>query len=69
MVQLIEDIVPPAISSKLPDNDKLIATLYIRGVTLNEIEGKFVEYSAHADARDDEIFGNDEEGQHGAQAR
>lgn len=55
----IQDVTP------LPDSATLIATLYIRGVTIEDIFGRYYELEAQADARADEIFGNDEEGQHG----
>lgn len=66
MAKLIHDVVPPTTVKVLPDNEVLIAALYIRGVTVEEIFQRFYEYEAHADARSDEYFGNDEEGQHGA---
>lgn len=45
--------------------DKLIAELHNRGVTVEDVFGQYYAMEAIADARDDEIFGNDEEGQHG----
>ena len=60
MPKLIQDVVPPATLKKLPSNEVLIAALYIRGVTVEEIFGRFYEYESHASADDD-----DEEGQHG----
>jgi len=45
--------------------DTLVAELYRRGVTMQEIFGVFYALEQMEDARLDEIFGNDEEGQHG----
>ena len=44
---------------------KIVAALHKRGVTIEDIFGIYYAIEAQADARDDEIFGNDEEGQHG----
>lgn len=65
MVKTIQDVVPPATVKHLPRNEVLIATLYIRGVTIEDIFARYYQYDAHRAARDDELFGNDEEGQHG----
>lgn len=43
----------------------LISELYHRGISVEDIFGQYYAMQAIADARDDEIFGNDEEGQHG----
>lgn len=69
MAKLIHDVVPPATLKKLPDNDTLIAALFIRGVTIEKIFGRYFEYEANVDARSDEQFGSDEEGQHGGHSR
>ena len=45
--------------------DRLIVALWRHGVTIERIFGTFYALEAMADARSDEIFGNDEEGQHG----
>lgn len=45
--------------------DMLIAELYHRGISVEDIFGQYYAMEAIRDARDDEIFGNDEEGQHG----
>lgn len=47
--------------------DVLISELYRRGVSIEDIFGQFYALEEMASARDDEIFGNDEEGQHGRQ--
>lgn len=62
MAKRIQDVVPPATMN----TEQMIATLYIRGVTIQQIFGKYYEYDEHEAARDDELFGNDEEGQHGS---
>lgn len=65
---LIQDIRPGKASQPDPDNtQELIVELFKRGVTIEQIFGQFYELEAIADARHDEIFGNDEEGQHGRQ--
>lgn len=66
MARLIQDVVPRRVLSEIP-TEELVATLYIRGVSIEDIFGKYYEYEEHTSARDDELFGNDEEGQHGAQ--
>lgn len=65
MAQLIQDVIPQYRNLATVETETLIATLYIRGVSIEDIFGRYYEYEAHADARDDELFGNDEEGQHG----
>lgn len=45
--------------------DMLISELHYRGISIEDIFGQYYAMEAIADARDDEIFGNDEEGQHG----
>lgn len=45
--------------------DVIISELYRRGVTIEEIFGRYYAITAMVDAKDDEIYGNDEEGQHG----
>lgn len=62
MAKLIQDV--SHANTKLT-NEELIATLYIRGVTIGDIFSRYFEYDAHETARNDELFGNDEEGQHG----
>lgn len=77
MGKLIQDVIPvnnlPAYlrgygsrSLRRCRTDKLIAELHHRGITIEDIFGQYYAMEAIADARDDEIFGNDEEGQHGA---
>ena len=61
MAKRIQDVVPPTTMT----TEQMIAALYIRGVTIQQIFGKYYEYDEHEAARDDELFGNDEEGQHG----
>ena len=65
MAKLISDVVPPATYKRLPSSDMLIAALYLRGVTIEDIFAKYYEYEAHAGANDDELLGSSEEGQHG----
>lgn len=48
--------------------DMLIAELHQRGITVEDIFGQYYAMEAIADTKDDEIFGNDEEGQHGRQS-
>lgn len=65
---LIQDIRPAPKQEPTPDNtQELIVELFKRGVTIERIFGQYYELEAIADARHDEIFGNDEEGQHGRQ--
>jgi len=66
MAKLIQDVIPRYHSLATTPSAGLIATLYIRGVTIKEIFGQYYEYESHRDAVDDELFGNDEDGQHGA---
>lgn len=47
--------------------DVIISELYRRGVTIEDIFGQYYAIEEMASAADDEIFGNDEEGQHGRQ--
>lgn len=79
MGQLIQDIkpLPQSVPSYLRGygtqgrvakrlrSDVLISELYRRGVSIEDIFGQFYALEEMASARDDEIFGNDEEGQHG----
>ncbi len=46
-------------------NQCLITELHNRGVSIEDIFGQYYAEEEMAAARDDEIFGNDEEGQHG----
>lgn len=74
-VKLIQDITPanklqfdtvvekPII--KRLSTDKLMNELWERGVTIQEVFGRFYELEAIVDARYDEVFGSDEAGQHG----
>lgn len=72
MARLIHDVTPPAEehqkyeASKL-STDVMLQELYSRGISIADIFGVYYELEAIADARDDALFGNDEEGQHGAQ--
>lgn len=50
---------------KMPTN-MLIVELHNKGVTIEEIFGIYYQLEAMGSARDEAIFGNDEEGQHGA---
>ncbi|MGK2896073.1 MAG: hypothetical protein ACSLEY_00510 [Candidatus Saccharimonadales bacterium] len=43
----------------------MVNELHERGVTIEDIFGMYYAIEANADARDERIFGNDEEGQHG----
>jgi hypothetical protein len=52
MARLIQDVLPPNTSQQLPSSDKLIATLYVRGITIEQIFGKYYEYDAHATEHD-----------------
>lgn len=76
--QLIEDVTPldevPAYQRGFGKsneyvctmtNGKIIAMLHRRGVTIETIFGVYYAIEAQADARDEELFGNDEQGQHG----
>lgn len=56
MPTLIQDIIPAKTVKRLPSNDVLIAVLYIRGATIQQIFGKFFEFDEHASAVDDGIF-------------
>ena len=47
--------------------DVITSELYRRGVTIEDIFGQYYAIEEMASAADDEIFGNDEEGQHGRQ--
>jgi len=47
--------------------DTLVAELYRRGVTIQDIFGVFYALEQMEGARLDELFGNDEEGEHGRQ--
>ena len=67
MAKRIEDVVPQHRNLATVSNETLIATLFIRGVSIKDIFGRYYEYQELNDAVDDEIHGNDEEGQHGAQ--
>lgn len=53
---------------KEDETDQLIVELFKRGATIERVFGVFYALEAMADARHDEIFGNDEEGLHGAQS-
>ncbi len=64
MGKLIEDI-KPLDYPYTTTSSRMIATLYKRGVTIEQIFGQYYAMEEMANARDDEIFGNDEEGQHG----
>lgn len=64
MGKLIEDIKPVKHPFTMT-NGKMIRILWERGVTIEEIFGQYYAMEEMANARDDEIFGNDEEGQHG----
>lgn len=46
-------------------NESLIEALYRRGVTTEEIFGIFYALEEQGSARDDNIFGSSEDGQHG----
>lgn len=65
MARRIEDVVPQYRNLKNISTEVMIATLYIRGVTIEDIFGKYYTFEEMGGAVDDEIFGNDEEGQHG----
>lgn len=76
MDKLIQDITPvetPAYlrgygqktQAKRLTTEVMVEELFHRGVTIEDIFGQFYAMEAMADARHDEIFGNDEEGQHG----
>lgn len=60
----IWDVKPPQHPVK-PKTEDMITELFVRGVSIEQIFGQFYALEAMADARHDEIFGNDEEGQHG----
>lgn len=47
------------------DTDLLVQELFNRGTSIEDIFGQYYAMEEMANARDDEIFGNDEEGQHG----
>lgn len=64
MGKLIEDIKPVKHPFTMT-NGKMIRILWERGVTIEDIFGQYYAMEEMANARDDEIFGNDEEGQHG----
>lgn len=61
MGKLIQDIKQPFTMT----NGRMIKILWERGVTIEQIFGQYYAMEEMASARDDEIFGNDEEGQHG----
>lgn len=65
MVKRIQDVVSPATKKAMLTSDEMIAILYMRGITVPYIFGKFFEYEAHEAAHSDEVFGSSEEGQHG----
>lgn len=44
---------------------RMVKKLHERGVTIGDIFGMYYALEEQASAKDDEIFGNDEEGQHG----
>lgn len=67
MARRIEDVVPQHRNLATVSDEVLIATLFIRGVSIKDIFARYYEYQAMSDAVDDEIHGNDEEGQHGQQ--
>ena len=54
--------------AKRLSSEVMVEELFNRGVTIETIFGNFYALEAMADARHEEIFGSDEEGQHGAQA-
>lgn len=43
----------------------MVGELYRRGVTIEDIFGMYYSIEANSEAKDEEIFGNDEDGQHG----
>jgi hypothetical protein len=63
MGSLIEDIKPHKPFTMT--SGRMIKKLWERGVTIEEIFGIYYALEEMASARDDEIFGNDEDGQHG----
>ena len=72
--QLIQDIfrVPAFMrgfgqkyQAKEVDTEVMIEELYNRGITIERIFGQYYALEEMAGAKSDEIWGNDEEGQHG----
>lgn len=64
---LIQDIKPPVRKLDSLKTETMVEELFLRGVTIAEIFGQYYAMEAMADARHDDIFGNDEEGLHGRQ--
>lgn len=60
---LIQDVTP--VPKQEDNTSELIEELFKRGVSIAQIFGQYYAMEAIADARHDEIFGNDEEGYHG----
>lgn len=75
MGKLIQDVTPAYVrgygtQARLARRMKaevLVSELYRRGVRMTDIFGQYYALEEQAGARDDDIFGNDEDGQHGAQ--
>ena len=63
----IWDVTPPQhpTQPKTASTEVMITELFVRGVSIEQIFAQFYALEAQADAWHDEIFGNDEEGQHG----
>lgn len=72
-MKLIHDVTPSYLKgygrhgrlAKKLRTDVMVSELYRRGVTIEEIFRQYYALEEMASARDDTIFGNDEDGQHG----
>lgn len=78
MGTLIQDVRPPA-NRKLSEAQKqidanyllhveteaMVTELYMRGVSIQQVFGQYYALEEMGNAHSDQIFGNDEEGQHG----
>ena len=65
---LIQDVTPLTADQPKPyttTTGRMVATLYMRGVTIVDIFGMYYALEEQASAHDDKIHGNDEDGQHG----
>lgn len=59
------DVTKPPRSFRQATTEELITELFNRGTSIETIFGQFYALEEMASNRDDELFGNDEEGRHG----
>ena len=66
---LIQDVIPRVrnLVARRPTTGSLVTELHRRGVTVQDIFGMYYAIEAEADHRTDQVFGDDERGQHGRQ--